>query len=617
MAPLSRGIIIALLAISAAQIVKKTGRSLADQYRYCSGPCDPASEPKKCRYQFSVSELPKLNSVCYASHGNKTIRPDCPEGFFGNGVLGINGMSPGPQIEICLGDTLEVILKNELGTTEMSLHWHGIAQKGSAHMDGVSMVTQCPVLPFSSFRYEMKPDRAGSYLYYAQSAPQQGDGIYGALIVREPGSDPNAEKTLLISTRLEAPLTQLWPEVSAPMDLLVNGQSDGYRISVDRNRRYLMRLINANAIACPVVLSIADHKLLVVAVDGGKVDSRTLASHVVLFPGERFDLTLETNQASGRYLVKVQGMGECRDLFHAASLDYEGSSKSSTITGSGVRLSKDDIVSLEKGHKCYRVSRGILCSLDTKGIADNSIQNHPGETVYVSFDVNTLGDITDEMTDFKYNIYGFSHYPTYLSLSTTEARIPQINGMTFKYPPSPILSQPENTPDDILCSFEAKSEFCENTPRFCECLQIFEVPVNKTVELVVIDEGFGGNASQTFHVHGYQLSVVGTDSFEKPVTKAEVKALDLSQGLPRNLLNPPKKDTFTVPNKGYAIVRFRTDNLGYWLWEARSTGTSPTTSSPGMQFLMQVGSRENMPTVPIDFPSCGNNKKPDMIFEIN
>lgn len=29
-----------------------------------------------------------------------------------------------------------------------------------------------------------------------------------------------------------------------------------------------------------------------------------------------------------------------------------------------------------------------------------------------------------------------------------------------------------------------------------------------------------------------------------------------------NLKDPPKKDTFVVPNKGYVILRFQTDNHG-------------------------------------------------------
>lgn len=32
-----------------------------------------------------------------------------------------------------------------------------------------------------------------------------------------------------------------------------------------------------------------------------------------------------------------------------------------------------------------------------------------------------------------------------------------------------------------------------------------------------------------------------------------------------NQQNPPVKDTLTIPARGYAILRFRTDNPGFWL----------------------------------------------------
>ena len=66
---------------------------------------------------------------------------------------------------------MEVYLYNKLDS-ELSFHWHGIRQKGSVHMDGVPMVTQCPILPFSAFRYKMRPENPGTYFYHAHS------GIY-------------------------------------------------------------------------------------------------------------------------------------------------------------------------------------------------------------------------------------------------------------------------------------------------------------------------------------------------------------------------------------------------------------------------------------------------------
>lgn len=134
------------------------------------------------------------------------------------------------------------------------------------------------------------------------------------------------------------------------------------------------------------------------------------------YAGERFDLIVETSRPLGRYLINIQGMGDCRDLVHAAFLDYEdNSSKGSVIDEFEFRLTKDDIAFLERGHKCNQVYKGVICALDTKGFIDESVKNDAEETFYVSFDVNTFKDFTDEMSDFGYNIYGYAYYPMYLS----------------------------------------------------------------------------------------------------------------------------------------------------------------------------------------------------------
>lgn len=53
------------------------------------------------------------------------------------------------------------------------------------------------------------------------------------------------------------------------------------------------------------------------------------------------------------------------------------------------------------------------------------------------------------------------------------------------------------------------------------------------------------------------------------------------------------------------------------MWEARSTAISSGISGPVMQFLLKVGNRESFLPVPLDFPTCGSNKHPDMVFETN
>jgi FtsP/CotA-like multicopper oxidase with cupredoxin domain len=57
-------------------------------------------------------------------------------------------------VQVCEGDTIIVDVQNYFAMFEgVTIHWHGILQRYSPHMDGVGMVTQCPVQSFSTFQY--------------------------------------------------------------------------------------------------------------------------------------------------------------------------------------------------------------------------------------------------------------------------------------------------------------------------------------------------------------------------------------------------------------------------------------------------------------------------------
>ncbi|XP_071856608.1 uncharacterized protein [Bombus fervidus] len=601
-------IFFSLLRISRSQI--RDGDS-HECLRSCA---DNALSNKVCRYEFFVEESPAPISIrdCTKSKNESMIHDNV---ILLNSFLRINGKSPGPQIEVCLGDTIEVILYNRLGTEELSFHWHGIRQRNSAHMDGVSMVTQCPILPFGGFRYKLKPENVGTYIYYAHIVSQQADGVYGSLTVRGPQDDPSLERILLLSSRPPTPLSRhshLHPPT--PSELLLNGQNNGSILQVHYGRKYLLRLINANAYNCPILLSISGHDFGVLAADGNPVES-TVGRHIFLFPGERFDIILEANQPPGKYLIDIKGLRDCQNLHQEAFILYDDIKPESAIIKDEKLLKINDYAITNKGHDCHEISRNFICGLDLKGL--RGIEINSDEIIYVPFDVNAFSYFTDEMSDYRYNFYGCPFYPSDLSVNKEGAKVAQINRISFKYPMSPLLSQPENIPEESICSFETRSEECADTPLFCECIHVIEVPPRKNVDIILIDEGFGGNVSHTFHVHGYNASVLGKSSFERAITKEEIILLDRNKQLDRNFLNPPQKDSFVVPNKGYVILRLFTDNLGYWMWEARSTAISSGISGPVMQFLLKVGNRESFLPVPLDFPTCGSNKHPDMVFETN
>lgn len=79
-----------------------------------------------------------------------------PDGAFERPVMGINGQWPIPQITANVGDRVIVNVVNNLGDQSTGLHFHGLFQRGTPHMDGPVGVTQCPIAPGASFRYDFK-----------------------------------------------------------------------------------------------------------------------------------------------------------------------------------------------------------------------------------------------------------------------------------------------------------------------------------------------------------------------------------------------------------------------------------------------------------------------------
>ena len=57
--------------------------------------------------------------------------------------------------QVCEGDKLKVRVINEMTDGEgTSIHWHGIHMTDKVYMDGVAMVTQCPIPSHNSYIYE-------------------------------------------------------------------------------------------------------------------------------------------------------------------------------------------------------------------------------------------------------------------------------------------------------------------------------------------------------------------------------------------------------------------------------------------------------------------------------
>ncbi|OLN87380.1 Laccase-1-like protein 4 [Colletotrichum chlorophyti] len=110
-----------------------------------------------------------------------------PDGFE-QSLLTVNGQFPGPLVEANWGDTVEVTVHNNITDPEegTAMHWHGIHQYRTGLMDGVSGVTQCPIVPGGSFTYRWKASTYGSTWYHGHHALQYGGGLWGPMVIYGP-----------------------------------------------------------------------------------------------------------------------------------------------------------------------------------------------------------------------------------------------------------------------------------------------------------------------------------------------------------------------------------------------------------------------------------------------
>lgn len=114
------------------------------------------------------------------------------------------GPLPGPVIALQRGEPVEVRLANEMQDST-AIHWHGIEL--DSYFDGVpgwggAAGSITPLIkPGESFTAKFTPPRAGTFIYHthAHDDTQLSGGLYGALIVLEPGErfDPATDHVFI------------------------------------------------------------------------------------------------------------------------------------------------------------------------------------------------------------------------------------------------------------------------------------------------------------------------------------------------------------------------------------------------------------------------------------
>lgn len=208
----------------------------------CLRPCTGVADSKICYFKFVLEYYHVMGSACGGcATGNHLdcLHPQCvtADGHE-RGFMTINRQFPGPKIEVCENDTIVVDLENLMAGTSSSIHWHGILQEGTQYMDGVALVTQCPIPFFTTFRYRFKANHAGTHHYHSHAGHHKSNGIAGPLIIRaarneEPQSNlydyDLSEHTIFLNDWLHSYAEMFVPGLPntllLPKSVLINGRA--------------------------------------------------------------------------------------------------------------------------------------------------------------------------------------------------------------------------------------------------------------------------------------------------------------------------------------------------------------------------------------------------------
>ncbi|KAI0065684.1 laccase [Artomyces pyxidatus] len=389
---------------------------------------------------------------------NQVISPD---GYSRDAVLA-NGVFPGPLITGSMGSHFQLNVVDELTDTNMdtatSIHWHGLFQHATNHMDGPSFVTQCPIIPGNSFLYDFTvPDQAGTYWYHSHFRNQYCDGLRGAIVIYD-SNDPHLslydvdnDDTVITLADWNSP-SHLRPS-SAPAAGLINGMgrylggpnSPLSVVNVVKGTRYRLRLVS---ISCDpsFTFSIDNHQFTIIEVDGQNVQP-LLVDNLEIFNGKRYSVVLNANQPVNNYWIRalpstLLQLPTTANGLNCAILRYSGAAVAEPTTSQTTNLPMVE--------------------------TNLHVRSAPGKPEAGGADVTYVLDVVSLAVLFT------------------------VNGVSFQPPSVPVLLQ-------ILSGTSSAASLLPQG-------SIYSVQKGQVVELVIPGGALGG--PHPVHLHGHTFSVV-------------------------------------------------------------------------------------------------------------
>ncbi|KAG2628671.1 laccase-25-like [Panicum virgatum] len=528
-------------------------------------------------------------------------------------ITAVNGQLPGPTIEAREGDTVVVHLVNE-SPYDMTIHWHGIFQRGTPWADGPAMVTQCPVKPGGNYTYRFNvTDQEGSLWWHAHISLLRAT-VYGALVIRPRGGaeaypfpKPHGEETVLLGEWWNANVEDLdrmaFLTGNTPPNAdayTINGKpgdfyncsnaNQTYRFQVQRNETYLLRIINA-ALNTPMFFKVANHSFTVVGADAVYTTPYE-TDVVVVAPGQTVDALMVTGAPVGRYYMAASPYDSAIPqgppfsmTTGTAIVEYVGSAGEETPQ----LPSRPEYNDTNTAFRFFSNLTALVL---------------PGKpTVPLSVDTRMFVTVGLGNSDCQ---------PAQLLCNTTGTRPPifssSMNNASFVLPDSVSMLQahyanasagvytsdfPDQPP--VIFDYTADASDTARLKYTTKSTKVKTLRYNETVEMVLQNTRLIAKESHPMHLHGFNFFVLaqGFGNYDQATATPQF-----------NLVNPQERNTVAVPTGGWAVIRFVANNPGMWFMHCHFDAHLDL--GLGMVFEVQDGPtvETSVPQPPFDLPQC-------------
>ena len=558
----------------------------------------------------------------------------------------INGSMPGPTIEVYQGTEIIVHINNKMANEATSFHWHGLYQQGTPWMDGVSTITQCAILPGQSFTYRFIANPIGTHWYHSHHGIQRPDGLFGALIIHQNSQIPieenlhkkicNDRQSILIinewfhqhnedillqrigpgfrSNGPQKPANPWTFNIAGKIasetpfkSILFNGKG---RIKLNKTNMetpleyiyidstkntHCFRIIHSG-MERSIKLSIDQHKFILISSDGFDIEPTFLLDSLILTPGETYDFYINTtNKTIDNYWIRAKTLEIESKNEGWAILNYKGAKnntlpitkENSCLNGCFVANCPFPILPINTNQTCLHIT-----NFTNFNKTDNVITTYP------------ISKQLEYFLNFEFGPLG-------------------VNRRAYIQTSSPLLTQY----NDAINSKSFKS--CNNTQcnyYGCNCTHILNLPFNYSIQMIFTNIGRYAATMHPIHLHGHSFQILHIgfpSSFNKTTGKILsnftsdiqcIKNTDCSIQKwavnynkyikPYLKLNKPiRKDTVVVMPGGYVIVRWITNNPGFWHLHCHMSQHLYWGLGMVINEAMEYSS---MFPPPPNFPKCGN-----------